>query len=71
MQISWYGHSKREGELAVAESWKGGWTVLRPGVIYGAGDRGLFVYFRMAADARVSGGRTMPRYGSRRKCAAV
>ncbi|HEY1249782.1 MAG TPA: NAD-dependent epimerase/dehydratase family protein [Thermoanaerobaculia bacterium] len=47
--VSWYGLSKREGELAVAESWKGGWTVLRPGVVYGPGDRGLFVYFRMAA----------------------
>jgi nucleoside-diphosphate-sugar epimerase len=47
--ISWYGLSKREGELAVAESWNGRWTVLRPGVIYGPADRGLFVYFRMAA----------------------
>ena len=47
--ISWYGRSKREGELAVEEGWKGPWTILRPGVIYGPGDRGLFVYFRMAA----------------------
>ncbi|HEY2797607.1 MAG TPA: NAD-dependent epimerase/dehydratase family protein [Thermoanaerobaculia bacterium] len=47
--ISWYGASKREGEIAVAEGWKGPWTILRPGVIYGAADRGLFVYFRMAA----------------------
>ena len=47
--ISWYGLSKREGEIAVAEGWKGPWTILRPGVIYGPGDRGLFVYFRMAA----------------------
>ena len=47
--ISWYGLSKREGEIAVEQEWKGPWTVLRPGVIYGPGDRGLFVYFRMAA----------------------
>jgi nucleoside-diphosphate-sugar epimerase len=47
--ISWYGLSKREGELAVAESWEGPWIVLRPCVVFGPGDRGLFVYFRMAA----------------------
>ncbi len=34
--ISWYGLSKREGEIAVADGWKGSWTVLRPGVVYGA-----------------------------------
>jgi nucleoside-diphosphate-sugar epimerase len=47
--ISWYGVSKREGELAVMESWKGPWIVLRPCVVFGPGDRGLFAYFRMAA----------------------
>jgi nucleoside-diphosphate-sugar epimerase len=47
--ISWYGISKREGELAVARVWKGPWIVMRPGVVYGPGDRGLFEYFRMAA----------------------
>ena len=47
--ISWYGISKREGELAVAGSWKGPWIALRPGVVYGPGDRALFEYFRMAA----------------------
>ena len=47
--ISWYGMSKREGEQAVARAWKGPWIVLRPGVVYGPGDRGLFEYFRMAA----------------------
>jgi nucleoside-diphosphate-sugar epimerase len=47
--ISWYGQSKREAEEAVARLWKGDWIVLRPGVIYGPGDRGLFLYFRMAA----------------------
>jgi nucleoside-diphosphate-sugar epimerase len=47
--VSWYGLSKREGERAVEREWRGPWTVLRPGVVYGAGDRGLLVYFRMAA----------------------
>jgi nucleoside-diphosphate-sugar epimerase len=47
--ISWYGQSKHEAEEAVARLWKGDWIVLRPGVIYGPGDRGLFLYFRMAA----------------------
>ncbi|HEY3202785.1 MAG TPA: NAD-dependent epimerase/dehydratase family protein [Thermoanaerobaculia bacterium] len=47
--VSWYGRSKREGEEAVERAWRGPWIVLRPGVIYGPGDRGLFVYFRMAA----------------------
>jgi len=47
--ISWYGLSKREGELAVIDVWKGPWIVLRPCVVFGPGDRGLLVYFRMAA----------------------
>ena len=47
--ISWYGLSKREGEQVVERSWRGPWTVLRPGVVYGPGDRGLFVYFKMAS----------------------
>jgi nucleoside-diphosphate-sugar epimerase len=47
--VSWYGVSKREGEEAVARLWKGDWIVLRPGVVYGPGDRGLLAYFRMAA----------------------
>ena len=47
--VSWYGISKREGEVSVQETWRGSWTVLRPGVVFGPGDRGLLVYFRMAA----------------------
>lgn len=47
--VSWYGLSKREGEVAVEREWKGPWIVLRPGVLYGPGDRGLLTYFRMAA----------------------
>lgn len=47
--ISWYGLSKREGEEAVERRWKGPWHVLRPGVVYGPGDRGLLQYFRLAA----------------------
>ncbi len=47
--ISWYGRSKREGEEIVASGWPGPWTVLRPVVVYGPGDTGLFQYFKLAA----------------------
>ena len=46
--VSWYGTSKREGELAVERGWPGPWIVLRPGVVYGPGDRGLLMLFRAA-----------------------
>jgi nucleoside-diphosphate-sugar epimerase len=46
--VSWYGQSKLEGEEAVRRGWPGGWIVLRPGPIYGPGDRGLLAYFRLA-----------------------
>ena len=53
LPVSWYGLSKREGEEAVARLWKGPWTILRPGVVFGPGDRGLLAYFRMAASGFV------------------
>jgi nucleoside-diphosphate-sugar epimerase len=46
--VSWYGISKLEGEEVVRRQWPGPWIVLRPGPIYGPGDRGLFVYFRLS-----------------------
>ena len=49
LPISWYGRSKREAEEVVAAGWPGPWTVLRPVVVYGPGDTGLFQYFKMAA----------------------
>lgn len=47
--VSWYGRSKLEGEEAVASGWRGPWTVVRPSVVFGPGDRGLLVLFRAAA----------------------
>lgn len=46
--VSWYGQSKLEGEEAVRRRWPGAWIILRPGPIYGPGDRGLLAYFRLA-----------------------
>jgi len=65
--VSWYGLSKREGEEAVARLWPGEWTVLRPGVVYGPGDRGLLQYFRMAASGVVP----VPAGGTRIQLIAV
>ena len=46
--VSWYGQSKLEGEEAVRRRWPGAWIVLRPGPVYGPGDRGLLAYFKLA-----------------------
>jgi len=47
--VSWYGRSKLEAEEAVARAWEGPWLVLRPGVVFGPGDRGLLTLFAAAA----------------------
>ena len=47
--ISPYGASKLEGEQAVRSLSGLRWTILRPGVVYGPGDRGLLPLFRLAA----------------------
>jgi nucleoside-diphosphate-sugar epimerase len=47
--VSWYGISKREGEMAVEREWPGPWIVLRPSLVYGPGDRALLVLFRAAS----------------------
>jgi nucleoside-diphosphate-sugar epimerase len=47
--VSWYGTSKLEGEEEVRTGWPGPWIVVRPSVVFGPGDRGLFVLFQAAA----------------------
>ena len=47
--VSWYGISKLAGERAVAERWKGSWCIVRPSVVYGAGDPGLRQLFSTVA----------------------
>jgi len=47
--VSWYGRSKLEGELAVANHYRGPWCVVRPSVVYGAGDPGLLSMFAIVA----------------------
>jgi nucleoside-diphosphate-sugar epimerase len=46
--ITTYGRTKLEGELAVKAATGLQWTVLRPGVVYGPGDRALVPLFRLA-----------------------
>jgi nucleoside-diphosphate-sugar epimerase len=46
--ITTYGRTKLEGERAVTTTAGLRWTVLRPGVVYGPGDRALLPLFRMA-----------------------
>src|SRR6185295_15387254 len=45
--ITPYGRSKLDGELAVAGVAGLRWTILRPGVVYGCGDRALMPIFRL------------------------
>lgn len=47
--INAYGRSKLEGERAVAAIDGLQWRILRPGVVYGPGDRALLPLFRFAA----------------------
>ena len=47
--ITPYGLSKLEGERVVAGTEGLRWTILRPGVVYGPRDRGLFPLFRYAS----------------------
>ena len=47
--INAYGRSKLEGERAVTATDGLRWTILRPGVVYGPGDRALLPVFRLAA----------------------
>jgi len=44
-----YGHSKLGGELAIRSIDGLQWTILRPTVVYGPGDRGMLPIFRLAA----------------------
>lgn len=44
-----YGHSKLEGERVVAAIAGLRWTILRPGVVYGPGDRALLPLFALAS----------------------
>ncbi len=46
--INEYGRSKLEGEEAVAAVEGLQWTILRPGIVYGPGDRALLPLFRLA-----------------------
>ncbi len=45
--VSFYGHSKRRGELAVVQS-RLRWTIVRPPVVYGEGDAATRLLFRQA-----------------------
>ncbi len=46
--ITTYGRTKLEGELAVKSTAGLRWVALRPGVVYGPGDRALVPLFRLA-----------------------
>jgi len=46
--INWYGETKLGGERALAGIERLKWTALRPGVVYGPGDRAVLALFRLA-----------------------
>jgi nucleoside-diphosphate-sugar epimerase len=46
--INWYGESKLGGERAIAAVEQLHWMALRPGVVYGPGDRAVLALFRIA-----------------------
>ena len=46
--INAYGRSKLDGERVIAATDGLRWTILRPGVVYGPGDRALLPVFRLA-----------------------
>lgn len=48
MPVTAYGRSKLAGEAATRESAALPWTIVRPGVVYGPGDRELLRMFRIA-----------------------
>jgi len=47
--VSWYGRSKLESEATLARHHPGPWCVIRPSVVYGAGDAGLLPMFAVIA----------------------
>ena len=46
--ITAYGRSKLDGEHVVAATSGLRWTILRPGVVYGPGDRAMLPFFKLA-----------------------
>ena len=55
--INAYGRSKLDGERAVAAVDGLRWTMLRPGVVYGPGDRALLPLFKLRAARAAAAGR--------------
>jgi nucleoside-diphosphate-sugar epimerase len=47
--VSWYGRSKLESEAMLSRHHPGPWCVVRPSVVYGAGDAGLLPMFSVVA----------------------
>jgi nucleoside-diphosphate-sugar epimerase len=45
-QLSWYSHSKREGEKLLEQAGDLEWTILRPPAVYGPGDREMLPIFQ-------------------------